>query len=179
MALYALCASVFLPAAAAFAEENSQASQCSNADVVVVAHPKPYYDGYYVQVREPPGAICRDVLRFYPDGSIVGASIVRTAWDGKDDDGFYRNLTNWLKIPLPNERDLSEEYMVGKFNIQGTSIKLNKGKIDYWGRIKNGSLTLDCHSRINDYRSFNQEFVFRPIVKKSIEAKVSNVSIEP
>ncbi|MBX9567282.1 MAG: hypothetical protein K2X77_00200 [Candidatus Obscuribacterales bacterium] len=178
LALYALCASVFLPATASFAEENSQASQCSSADVFVVARPKLYYDGYYVQVREPHGASYREVLRFYPDGSIVGASIDRTSWGGKDDDGFYRSLTNWLKIPLPNERDFSEEYMVGKFNVQGTSIKLNKGKVDYWGRIKNGSLILDCHSRINDYRSSGEEFVFHPIVKRSIEAKVSNESIE-
>jgi len=178
LAWSAICFTVFLPATASFAEEKSEASQCLNADVVVVAHPKIYYQGYYVQVTEPHGASYREVLRFYPDGSIVGASIDRTSWDGKDDDGFYRSLAHWLKIPLPNERDFSEEYMVGKFNVQGTSIKLNKGKVDYWGRIKNGSLILDSHSRINDYRSSSAEFVFHPIVKRSTEAKASNGSIE-
>jgi hypothetical protein len=93
-------------------------------------------EGLFQNESADPSAFqIRYLLRFYPDGAVIGAAV--TAIPSDLDDWFHEGWEN-----------------SGTYQTQGSSIKFSltdkNGTVDYSGRIQGGTLILDWISHINN-----------------------------
>lgn len=142
------------------AQESAAQSECGSPSLVVVGPRKPRTDGYYVESEGLPDAY-RRILRFYPDGTVVGASLQRTAWTHER--GFYRSLNNWLTNPLSKEVKNGREYMLGRYKCNGSSIRFGVLNVEFSGVIQHDGLLLQGYSPLNRYAFSEDRFEFHSI----------------
>jgi hypothetical protein len=93
-------------------------------------------------------AQARLLLRFNPDGTVIGAAVA-------GETGAL--LNEWFHKGYENS---------GTYQVQGSTIKFSltdqAGTVEYSGRVQKGILTLDSFSHINGHRGQDRYHLLKP-----------------
>jgi hypothetical protein len=128
---------------AMLADLDKPSGESPPAQVDLAEGPGKRLEGLY-QSESVEGAFAqaRHLLRFYPDGTVIGAAVAG---------GIGAWLDDWFHKGYENS---------GTYQIQGAMIKFSltnkEGTVDYSGRLQKGFLTLDTFSHINGYRGHDR-----------------------
>jgi hypothetical protein len=115
------------------------------------------FDGFYVCNEAGSGYPNYSILRFYPNGEVVSASVL---------DKESKNLTETLshvKVWLTNKmtKDPLGESSLGTYQSTPDSLHFNCGRVEYDGVVADGDkLVLEVTSHINGYHSFRNVYEY-------------------
>jgi hypothetical protein len=125
-------------------------------------------DGLYVSSPSSKKGESASVLRFYPDGTVLSASVVNAGPHNVEQ--IARWLTPTHNALARGHVEFSESTTPSEYTIEGTevhfSVVLPKGEIEYRGTVHGDALNLEVYSHITKYRS-RELYQFIPLQSAS------------
>lgn len=107
----------------------------------------PRHDGFYHS--RPPSGDYSYLIRFYPDGQVITASV--------GGDWTVAEIMKWFNRDDP-------ELSIGPFVVLGTSLSFTSssshGRVDYAGFLVGGGLKISTLSHINGNYSVDRSYAF-------------------
>ncbi len=113
------------------------------------------FDGVYQEGSIAEGSDSRKYLRFYQDGVVVGTPVQQPANPAKISEWVDRGRLGVKQ--LPEGKYITKEG--GGLEFYNHS-KLVGVQVDYYGKIKDGGLTLELHSKSSNGHEDDAEYVF-------------------
>lgn len=109
----------------------------------------PRHDGFYHS--RPPSGDYSYLIRFYPDGQVITASV--------GGDWTVAEIMKWFNRDDP-------ELSIGPYVMLGTSLSFTSsssyGRVDYAGFLVGGGLKISTLSHINGNYSVDRSYAFTP-----------------